>query len=223
MRPNKLMRFCLIVVGALLGAPWPVLAEPAGPVKSTVRVDPRTGRLVRVVVAPPGVKLVTGREAAQRWNSAIEALAAEHALDPALVHAVVETESNYNPYAISPKGAEGLMQLMPPTARRFGVANSFNSFENLRGGVRYLRYLLDLFGDEKLAVAAYNAGEKAVIRYGGIPPFAETRDYVRKVTQRYEQSRRQPQQGAAGPPPVAEYRPLAWTVDSQGNLYLFTR
>jgi soluble lytic murein transglycosylase-like protein len=177
-----------------------------------------------VVIAPPGAGLITGREAAERWKIAVEAAAREHALDPALVQAVIEAESNFNPYAISPKGAEGLMQLMPPTARRFGVANSFNSIENLRGGARYLRYLLDLFGDEKLAVAAYNAGEKAVIRYGGIPPFPETQNYVKKVTQLYEMSRQKAASGGDQMPRRPDaHPPLEWSVDLQGNLYLYTR
>lgn len=212
-------------VGWLLGilAAAPLAAETAGAVKSTVRVDPRTGRLVRVVVVPPALRTEPA-SAAARFQDAVESVARRHALDPALVRAVIEAESNYNPYAVSPKGAEGLMQLMPPTARRFGVANSFNFAENLQGGVRYLRYLLDLFGDERLAVAAYNAGEKAVIRYGGIPPFPETRSYVQKVTQRYQASRRQTRSPApAAPAAQPEYRPVEWAVDANGNLYLYTR
>lgn len=219
------MRLRLILAGLLLTL-WtrPLLrAETAGAVKSTVRVDPRTGRLVRVVVVPSAHR-TGGSSAASRFKEAVEAAARRHALDPALVHAVIEAESNYNPYAVSPKGAEGLMQLMPTTARRFGVANSFDFAENLQGGVRYLRYLLDLFGDERLAVAAYNAGEKAVIRYGGIPPFAETRSYVRKVTERYQAGRQQkPTSAPAAPTDQPEYRPVQWTVDADGNLYLFTR
>ncbi|MCL6544693.1 MAG: lytic transglycosylase domain-containing protein [Bryobacteraceae bacterium] len=211
----------VLFLGITMGAP--LRAETAGAVKSTVRVDPRTGRLVRVVVVPPAWK-TDARSAASRFQEAVESAARRYALDPALVHAVIEAESNYNPYAVSPKGAEGLMQLMPPTARRFGVANSFNFAENLQGGVRYLRYLLDLLGDERLAVAAYNAGEKAVIRYGGIPPFPETRAYVQKVTQRYQASRRQRHSSApVAPAAQPEYRPVEWAVDANGNLYLYTR
>lgn len=219
------MRLRLILAG-LLFVIWsaaPVRAETAGAVKSTVRVDPRTGRLVRALLVPPALKS-DASSAASRFREAVEAAAHRHALDPALVHAVIEAESNYNPYAVSPKGAEGLMQLMPTTARRFGVNNSFNFAENLQGGVRYLRYLLDLFGDERLAVAAYNAGEKAVIRYGGIPPFAETRSYVRKVTERYQAGRQQkPASAPAASADQPEYRPVEWAVDADGNLYLFTR
>lgn len=113
-------------------------------------------------------------------------VAAQAALDPELVDAVIQVESEYNPGAVSPKGAMGLMQLIPATARRFGVADPFDPVENLKGGTAYLRYLLDVFGgDVPLALAAYNAGENAVRRSNGIPPFEETQGYVRKVTALY--------------------------------------
>jgi len=144
-----------------------------------------------------------------------------------LVHSVIQAESNYNPLAVSPKGAQGLMQLMPSTARRFGVANSFNFAENIEGGVRYLRYLLTLFGDQKLAVAAYNAGEEAVIRHGGVPPYAETRNYVRAVSKNYAIARQAAAGAVASAEPVktAEpaYRPIEQFVDEQGNIVIRTR
>src|SRR5262249_1747405 len=91
-------------------------------------------------------------------------------------------ESNYNPGAVSAKGAIGIMQLIPRTARRFGVANPFNAEENIQGGAKYLKYLLELYhGDYSLALAAYNAGEGAVAKHGGVPPYAETGTYVKKV------------------------------------------
>ena len=107
----------------------------------------------------------------------------ESRLEPSLVHAVIRAESAYRSDAVSPKGAVGLMQLMPGTAARYGVVDRNDPAQNLRGGTRYLRDLLAMFdNDLKLALAAYNAGENAVIRYGNqIPPYAETRDYVRKV------------------------------------------
>ena len=112
-------------------------------------------------------------------------LAPRYKLDPNLVLAVVEAESNFNPKARSPKNAQGLMQLIPATAARFGVADVWDAEQNLRGGMAYLRWLLDRFdGDVKLALAGYNAGEGAVERHGGIPPYAETQAYVRKIIRR---------------------------------------
>lgn len=107
-------------------------------------------------------------------------------IDPRLVDAVIQTESGYDSHAVSSKGALGLMQLIPATAERFGVENPFDPGQNIKGGVRYLRYLLDLFnGNVRLSLAAYNAGEHSVLREGGIPRFPETVDYVRKVTALY--------------------------------------
>jgi soluble lytic murein transglycosylase-like protein len=97
----------------------------------------------------------------------------------------MQVESNYNANAVSPKGALGIMQLIPATARRFGVWDVFDPLENLEGGARYLRYLLDLYGgDRSLALAAYNAGEGAVKKYGTIPPYKETQDYLNRVAKR---------------------------------------
>jgi soluble lytic murein transglycosylase-like protein len=112
----------------------------------------------------------------------IEAAAALHQLNPNLVKAVIKAESEFDRWAVSSKGAQGLMQLMPYTARRFGVLDPFDARENIFAGTQYLRILLDMFrGDVSLALAGYNAGENAVRRYGGIPPYRETRNYVRKV------------------------------------------
>jgi hypothetical protein len=116
------------------------------------------------------------------YNNHIVDAAATHGVDINLVRAVIQVESDFDPLAVSSKGARGLMQLMPGTAKRMGVANSFDPRQNIFGGVRYLRFLLDMFsGNLALVVAAYNAGENAVSRYGGIPPFKETQDYVGKV------------------------------------------
>ena len=115
-------------------------------------------------------------------GEAVERIAAEQELPAALIHSVIKVESNYNPNAVSPKGAQGLMQLIPSTARRFGVADAFNPVDNIQGGARYLKYLLDLYaGDYSLALAAYNAGEGAVAKYGDIPPYPETVNYVHSV------------------------------------------
>jgi soluble lytic murein transglycosylase-like protein len=120
-------------------------------------------------------------------GEAVERIAVEQSLSPLLIHSVIKVESNYNPYAVSSKGALGMMQLIPETARRFGVKNVFNPIENIQGGAKYLRYLLDLFDNSyPLALAAYNAGEAAVARYGGIPPYPETQNYVILVRRQLE-------------------------------------
>jgi soluble lytic murein transglycosylase-like protein len=112
-------------------------------------------------------------------------LAPEYGLGPELVLAVVEAESNYNPNALSPKNAQGLMQLIPETATRFGVTDVWDPEQNLRGGMAYLRWLLNYFNnDVKLALAGYNAGEAAVSRFRGIPPYDETRAYVSQIASR---------------------------------------
>ena len=116
----------------------------------------------------------------------IDSACNRHGVDPSLVHAVVKVESDFNPYAMSKKGAMGLMQLMPQTAVDLNVRNSFNPTENIDGGVKYLRYLIDRYeGNLSLALAAYNAGETAVKRWGTIPPFKETQQYVQRILKLY--------------------------------------
>ncbi len=110
-------------------------------------------------------------------------------IDPALIEAIVANESGFDPNATSRAGARGLMQLMPRTAESLGVIDPYDPAQNVRGGTRYLRSLLDRFGDVELAVAAYNAGPGAVERYGGVPPYAETQNYVRNVLARYRELR----------------------------------
>ena len=108
-------------------------------------------------------------------------------IDPLLLYSVMHQESSFKQHAISPKGARGLMQLMPPTARRFGVTNIFDPRQNIEGGARYLRFLTDRFnGELRLVLAGYNAGEGAVEKYGwSVPPYAETQEYVRRISRRY--------------------------------------
>jgi len=126
---------------------------------------------------------------AAEYDALIQTTAQRYQLEPALLHAVIKTESAYNSDAISPKGAVGLMQLMPAAAKRYGVTDRYDPEDNIGGGARYLRDLLKLFKqDKQLALAAYNAGENAVIRHGNkIPPYQETRHYVTKVIDLYAQ------------------------------------
>jgi hypothetical protein len=124
-----------------------------------------------------------GRIDAGRFDPFIREAAEREGVSAELVRAVIRQESAFDPFATSSAGARGLMQLMPDTARRFGVMNSFDARENIGGGVRYLRVLLRMFrGDVSLALAAYNSGEGTVRRYQGIPPYKETREYVRRIT-----------------------------------------
>lgn len=128
------------------------------------------------------------------YDKLVHEAAARHGLDPSLIFAVMRQESGFNPRALSYKGASGLMQLMPATARRFGVAKIWDPAQNIDGGARYLRFLLDTFnGDVKLALAGYNAGENAVIGAGyRIPRYRETQAYVRNISARYGAAKRSP-------------------------------
>lgn len=121
----------------------------------------------------------------------VEETARTHKVDAALLHAVITAESGYNPRAVSRKGASGLMQLMPATAKRYGVSDRYDPTENVRGGARYLKDLLGLYKDDvQLTLAAYNAGEHAVTKYGmKIPPYGETMRYVNTVMKLYDQYR----------------------------------
>jgi soluble lytic murein transglycosylase-like protein len=168
-----------LLVLALFGAILPISGSDAAPVTSVVRADSHSGKLVRVVAGAQSAR------AHAAVSSAVERIAAQQALPPELIRSVIKAESNYDPFAISPKGALGIMQLIPETARRFGVSNAFNAEENIQGGAKYLKYLLDLYhGDYPLALAAYNAGEGAVAKHGGVPPYPETRNYINKVLTR---------------------------------------
>ena len=133
--------------------------------------------------APPSV---TRGEPPPHLDRLVRSLAPKYELDPHLVLAVIEVESNFNPFALSPKNAMGLMQLIPETSKRFGVRKPFDERDNVQGGMAYLRWLLAYFeGNLTHVAAAYNAGEGAVDKYRGVPPFAETQDYVRKVLGRF--------------------------------------
>lgn len=181
--------------------------------QSRLALDQVTGRAGAVGAAPPGgtspVTAVGARlfqdhlaqlgqptaaapaaVMARPYGNLIASTANRHGVDPALVAAVVEAESGFNPNAVSSAGAKGLMQLMDATARGLGVSNSFDPAENIEGGVKFLSQLLQQFeGDVQLALAAYNAGPGAVQRYGGVPPYQETQQYVRKVQARWQELR----------------------------------
>ncbi len=134
----------------------------------------------------------------QPFESLITDSASRHGVDVELVASIVRQESGFDPLAVSPKGAQGLMQLMPATAAELAVENPFDPAQNIDGGVRWLKKLLDRYGgDLDLALAAYNAGEGAVERYGGIPPFRETENYVRQVRATYDALRRRESSGGA--------------------------
>jgi len=197
-----------------LWAAGPVDTETVAPRRITTVIHPdlRTGRLVRSVmvtskpvveqrvteapvaprvVSPVVVATETKAPPATGIDEAIEQIAAQVSLPSQVIHSVIKVESNYDPFAISPKGAQGLMQLIPSTARRFGVSNVFNPAENIQGGSKYLKYLLNLFeGNYALALAAYNAGEAAVARYGSVPPFPETRNYLILVARQLQEAKK---------------------------------
>jgi soluble lytic murein transglycosylase-like protein len=199
-------------------------------VTSVVRTDVRTGKLIRRTVVSPATQQTAEPEASfgsQPIQAIIEESATRNQVEEPLIHSVIRAESGFNPLAVSSKGAQGLMQLIPSTAKRFGVKDSFDSKQNVEGGVKYLRYLIDLFhGDYTQAVAAYNAGEAAVTKYGGVPPFQETRNYVAAVARNLEQERRA---FSARPKPVVEasaadasdaaeqYNPITISVGPDGR------
>jgi len=150
---------------------------------SNVPTDPQ----YRMIIPPKEEKgKIKNKVAQKELTGLIEEKAFKYGLDPALVKAIIAVESDFDPYAVSVKGARGLMQLMPMTAYELGVVNSFDPEANIEGGVRYLRYLLDYFNwDIDLALAAYNAGIMSVTNYSGIPPYPETMRYVDKVKRFY--------------------------------------
>jgi soluble lytic murein transglycosylase-like protein len=137
-----------------------------------------------------------------KYDPVIRKTSERYSVDYALVKAVIKAESNFDPLAISRAGAKGLMQLMPGTAKALGVSDSFHPGDNIEGGVRYLRYLLELFnGNLQLVLAAYNAGEETVFRYNGIPPYQETRTYVQRVLRYFQNYSTDPVTSNASPVP----------------------
>lgn len=166
-----------------------------------MKADKRTGRLVTVAVPANKPAIVRKAPPAEIAQIVADASKANN-IDPLLVHSVIQVESNYNTYAISTAGARGLMQLMPGTARDLGVTNSFDPRQNIEAGVKYLKKLKDQYQDDRLALAAYNAGPGSVQKYKTVPPYPETRDYVQRVGERYEDARK-----AAGIAPAVALQP----------------
>jgi len=216
------------IAGAILSAGlWLMLGTPArGQIASYIDAN---GKIVYVNADPrprPGrVRKASGARASgtetsevilpDRLERLVREVAERHSLDPGLIKAVIGVESGGNPWAISRKGALGLMQLVPATAERFGVGNAFDPAQNLEGGARYLRQLLDRFnGDLTKSLAAYNAGEGAVERFGGVPDYPETRAYVQKVTNTYFRPGSDRLASAWG----ISLHPIRKTVDEKGRV-----
>jgi soluble lytic murein transglycosylase-like protein len=214
----------LTSVVLFLGVMWGVLTIPAH-AQIASYVDEH-GRLVYINEdsnTPRNTRTnADGRAATSRTappahlEHIVDEAAERHDLDPALVNAVISTESGWNPQAISNKGAMGLMQLIPGTAERFGVGNPFDPVQNIDGGTAYLKALLDRYnGDLTKSLAAYNAGERAVDRSGGVPPFWETRQYVRKVKNAYFRPGSGRNPASVWTPPRS---PIRRQVDAQGQV-----
>jgi len=186
----------LVLAGVFAGSSWPVPHAEAGGAYSRIDgdgvthitdapTDSRFRRVAGLSGTANGWLRVPQAARGARWGRDIHEISERYGVDASLVHAVIDAESAFNPWAVSRKGAQGLMQLMPRTASALGVRDSFNPRENIEGGVRHLRYLLDRYpADLSLALAAYNAGEGSVDYYGGIPPYPETQQYVQKILSR---------------------------------------
>lgn len=174
------MRLLSVVIAGLL-----VATASYGDVRITVKADGRKVIYNDARSRPGGSNLewwARQHDRPSKYDSIIERYATEYGVNPTLIRAVIQVESDFNPNCVSNKGARGLMQLMPATAKRFGVTEVHDPEQNILGGVRYLAYLTRLFNEDLTRVfAGYNAGENAVLKYGGIPPFAETTEYVRRA------------------------------------------
>jgi soluble lytic murein transglycosylase-like protein len=215
---NKKVYICFVLGFATMLATSPLRAEDSATRKAVVRAKTPVAKASSAPVNIPEI---------------VEEAARANQVDPLLVHSIIQVESNYNPYAVSPRGAQGLMQLMPGTAWELGVGNSFDARQNIEAGVRYLKYLQDLYKDDRLALAAYNAGPAAVEKYKSVPPYAETQNYVKRVGQQYGEAKAK--QKAAEPDPglnpsgapaasvvVEEHPKLEQFIDQDGRLHLKT-
>ena len=184
------------------------LAAAAKPVVPPCLVPPP-----RVVQAPAADDLASGpapNYPRGHIYNVVGKVSPKYEVDPQLVLAFIAVESGFNANAVSPKNAQGLMQLIPETARRFRVKDAFNAEDNIKGGVAYLQWLLAFFkGDVPLVAAAYNAGERAVERHRGIPPYPETRNYVRRITALYRKTSHPYQQNVVAASPMVSARVVA--------------
>jgi soluble lytic murein transglycosylase-like protein len=189
---------CLTAGGPVAADIYKCTQHDGTPLFTNVPEDPRCRLHLKLSKDPsPAAAILEARLARRipradrsRFDEHVQAAAREHGVDAALIHAVISAESGYNPLARSAKGARGLMQLIPETAARYGVQNAFDPRQNIDGGTRYLKDLMAMFGnDMRLALAAYNAGEGAVMRYGAVPPYQETLNYVPKVLAYYKRYR----------------------------------
>ena len=190
--------------------------DAAKEVSSLVEKSPRLSAVEPSIVHDPDTRqLAEGHKISQSdVDAAIVAAATKHHVDPNLVRAIIKVESNFNPRAVSNKGAMGLMQLMPGTARELSVENPFDPAQNVEGGVRHLKGLLDDYnGDVALSLAAYNAGSGAVKRNGGVPPYRETREYVSRISELYRQ-------GKAFAPMWSPSSPIRVSRDADGHLII---
>lgn len=211
-----------------------MLAVFASAASAAVRVIVKDGRRLIFNDGPANIAaseqwLAARMERASSWDGLIDAAAREHAVDPKLVKSVMLVESGFNPAAISRKGARGLMQLMPDTAAENGVRDVHDPAQNIAGGVRYLSHLLTTYGgDLAKSLAAYNAGEAAVARYNGVPPYDETQLYVRKTLAAYYG--KSVLGGGFGKPtaetyrgiPSAQGKPVQWMRDERTNRVILT-
>ncbi len=213
-RPRGLVRAAHLAVAAALWVgmgvgPTPHAAWAGGPKMSSAPVAAREIRGISVTGEGAGVAAAMreskrGRRASAdgadrasisrrypelirsgRLIELVNRYSAKYGVDPRLVYSLIEQESRFNRLAVSPKGAQGLMQIMPDTQRYLGLSDPFDEEKNIDAGIRYLRAMLDRFETEVMALAAYNAGPEAVARHGGVPPYDETKDYVLKVVDRY--------------------------------------
>jgi soluble lytic murein transglycosylase-like protein len=214
-----LLRSGIVIVLACVATPLfaedkiQAFVNPNGRVVFTNLVDNAPAPITPVL---PVTTDVLASEMPAPLKALVDNIATTHGVDPALVRAVMKTESNFNRYAVSRKGALGLMQLIPTTGRRYGVRDFFDPQQNVEGGVRYLKFLLEKFkGNLDLSLAAYNAGENLVERLGRIPPIPETTNYVRKIRAIYKKS-----PAAPSPVMIADETPRIYrSTDESGVIH----